>query len=81
MWHANHESSRTFTILINNATPVCTTTLTGVLAPGNPIKVTATTTFTAFTPFAARLIGKNPKITASVCTNVTGATPNGTVCP
>jgi Flp pilus assembly protein TadG len=80
-WHANHESSRTFTILVNNATPSCTASPTGTLAPGNPIKVTAKTSFTSFTPFAARLIGTNPQVSASVCVNIAGATPNANACP
>lgn len=81
VWHANNESGRTFAILVNRATPTCTTALTGSLAPGNPITVTASTSFTAFTPLAARFIGATPKISASVCVNIAGATPNGNTCP
>lgn len=80
-WHVNNESNRTFTVLVNNAEPGCTTSPTGALAPGNPIKVTARTSFAAFTPVAAKLIGSNPTVSASVCVNILGASPNGTACP
>jgi Flp pilus assembly protein TadG len=80
-WQANHEGSGTFTVLVNNVAATCTTAPSGVLAPGNPIKVTVKATYVPFTPLAGRFLGSTPTVSASVCTNIIGATPNGNACP
>jgi Flp pilus assembly protein TadG len=82
VWHATHESSQSFTITVNGATPSCLTgTLASSLQPGQPLRIAASTTFTPFTPMASRIFGSNRTLTSSVCVNIAGAAPATSTCP
>ncbi len=70
-YHALQEDSGGFTIVVTNLatnTTVTGCTLEGVngsIAPGTRIKVTASSTFTALTPFARQFIGSSMTVKQS----------------
>ena len=83
-WHAVHESLP-FVISYSPSAGGCLTDPTVLasagLAPGQPIRVTATTHFQPITPLASVLFGTNPAISASVCVSIVGTTPSSVSCP
>lgn len=83
-WHAVHEGGPvvvTFRPSVTGCVTDPVTLSTARLAPGEPIRVTATAQFHFVTPLANLVLGHVTSLSSSVCVTIVGAAPSGEPCP
>jgi Flp pilus assembly protein TadG len=84
-WRGSNEGSGAYTFtfspdLAKPATDCNPTTMPAGLGPGQPLRVTATTSLTLFTPLVGQMVGSPLSISATVCVEIEGP-PTTVPCP